>query len=123
MRRGRQRILVACAPVAGVDPVRALRAAENCAATLDLLAIEAREEKPENPPPADIRQLMEWWRVTPRPPYWYLRCSHCDLRRNLRTQEAHEMLPQHGQKCAAKFLHAAKLNTRVIELGPTKERV
>jgi len=53
--------------------------------------------------PADIRQLMECWYVTLEPPYWYLRCRNCDLRRHLpwdarlRTQEAHELLLQHGK--------------------------
>jgi hypothetical protein len=56
--------------------------------------------------PADIRQLMPWWFVTIEPPYWYLRCRSCDLRRHLpwdarwRTPEAHEFLLQHGKRCA-----------------------
>ena len=43
--------------------------------------------------------------VTLEPPYWYLRCRGCDLRRHLpwdarlRTQEAHELLLQHGKEC------------------------
>jgi hypothetical protein len=56
--------------------------------------------------PADIRQLMRWWFITLEPPYWYLRCRRCGLRRylpwdlRLRTQEVHELLIRHGTECA-----------------------
>ena len=56
--------------------------------------------------PGDICQLMDRWFVTLEPPYWYLRCRHCNLRRylpwdaRLRTEEAHATLLAHGQECA-----------------------
>jgi hypothetical protein len=57
--------------------------------------------------PSDIHQLMRWWFITLEPPYWYLRCRGCGLRRHLpwdarlRTHEAHELLLQHGRECDA----------------------
>jgi hypothetical protein len=57
--------------------------------------------------PGDVYELMRWWFVTLEPPYWYLRCRGCDLRRflpwdaRLRTQTAHEELLQHGKACCA----------------------
>jgi hypothetical protein len=59
------------------------------------------------PIPGDIRQLMRCWFVKLEPPYWYLRCRHCNQRFHLpwdprlRTQEAHEILLAHGKQCDA----------------------
>jgi hypothetical protein len=55
--------------------------------------------------PGDVRQLMDSWFVTIEPPYWYLRCRFCDLRRHLpwdarwRTDEALKSLLTHSQDC------------------------
>jgi RNase P subunit RPR2 len=58
--------------------------------------------------PGDVMQLMRLgFFVTLEPPYWYLRCRHCNQRfylpwdARLRTEEAHEILLAHGKQCDA----------------------
>jgi hypothetical protein len=55
--------------------------------------------------PGDIAQLMKLsFHLSLEPPYWYLRCKHCNQRFHLpwdprlRTQEAHEILLAHGKQ-------------------------
>ena len=80
---------------------------------LAFLLTEQREANPMSDEwaqikvPTDIRLLMKLgWFVTIEPPYWYLRCRRCGLRRHLpwdirlRTKEAHDLLCQHGKQCA-----------------------
>jgi hypothetical protein len=55
--------------------------------------------------PGDVAQLRKLgFFVTLEPPYWYLRCRHCNERFHLpwdprlRTADAHEKLLAHGKR-------------------------
>jgi hypothetical protein len=56
---------------------------------------------------ADIASLIRYYFIDCEPPYFYGRCRSCDKREflpwdaRLRTQEAHELLLQHGKECGA----------------------